>query len=62
MVENLFSVDEQTEIVKIVKGIICYAKQNKNVMTSEYLLLELIEKSCNNVMLVIKDRNKNECN
>lgn len=57
MAEDIFSIDEQIEIIKIIKGIFCYAKQNRKILSSEKLLLELLEESCTRVTFVIKDRN-----
>lgn len=56
--ENLFSMDEQLEIIRIVKGIFCYARNNRKILQNEALLLALLEKSCDSVSFVIKDRNK----
>lgn len=56
--DNLFTVDEQIEIIRIVKGIFCYAKKNRKILSTETLLLELLESTCDKVSFVIKDRNK----
>jgi len=56
--ENLFTIEEQIEIVRIMKGVFVYARHNSKILTRESLVLRLLEESCNKVSFVIKDKNK----
>ena len=59
MSENIFTLQEQKEIIKIFKGILLYAVKNPNNSSIENLLLEELILSCNDVLNIIRDKEIN---
>lgn len=60
--KQLFTNEEQQEILNIIKGIFQYAKKSPNCLSSEELLLSLLEQSCSKVVGIIEDRKEKEKN
>jgi len=57
MDNDIFSFEEQQELLKIMKGIFLYTLNNPQVLQNEKMFLRLLVTSCNNISLVIRDKN-----
>jgi len=56
MPEEIFTNEQQTEIIKILKGVLLYAFKNPNISSIERSMLNEMLISCNDVISIVKEK------